>query len=94
MYSAYRRTIDILFSSGHICKERLIYREQREEEGVKVSKIRQVITAPLKASQNTAAIVTTFNEIDMKNVMDLKAKYKDAFENKSNKTAFHVVFNK
>lgn len=45
-----------------------------------MSKIRQVIAARLKASQNTAAILTTFNEIDMKNVMDLRAKYKDAFE--------------
>ncbi|WP_353271422.1 2-oxoglutarate dehydrogenase complex dihydrolipoyllysine-residue succinyltransferase [Wolbachia endosymbiont (group A) of Rhorus exstirpatorius] len=55
--------------------------EQREER-VKMSKIRQVIAARLKASQNTAAILTTFNEIDMKNVMDLRAKYKDAFEKK------------
>lgn len=47
-----------------------------------MSKIRQVIAARLKASQNTAAILTTFNEIDMKNVMDLRAKYKDAFEKK------------
>ncbi len=55
--------------------------EQREER-VKMSKIRQVIAARLKASQNTAAILTTFNEIDMKNVMDLRAKYKDTFEKK------------
>ncbi|MBA8754857.1 2-oxoglutarate dehydrogenase complex dihydrolipoyllysine-residue succinyltransferase [Wolbachia endosymbiont of Drosophila bicornuta] len=55
--------------------------EQREER-VKMSKIRQVIAARLKASQNTAAILTTFNEIDMKNVMDLREKYKDAFEKK------------
>ncbi len=47
-----------------------------------MSKIRQVIAARLKASQNTAAILTTFNEIDMKNVMDLRTKYKDAFEKK------------
>ncbi|WP_395463613.1 2-oxoglutarate dehydrogenase complex dihydrolipoyllysine-residue succinyltransferase [Wolbachia endosymbiont of Cantharis cryptica] len=55
---------------------------ERREERVKMSKIRQVIAARLKASQNTAAILTTFNEIDMKNVMDLRAKYKDAFEKK------------
>ncbi|MGL9759278.1 MAG: 2-oxoglutarate dehydrogenase complex dihydrolipoyllysine-residue succinyltransferase [Wolbachia sp.] len=54
----------------------------RREERVKMSKIRQVIAARLKASQNTAAILTTFNEIDMKNVMDLRAKYKDTFEKK------------
>lgn len=55
---------------------------ERREERVKMSKIRQVIAARLKASQNTAAILTTFNEIDMKNVMDLRAKYKDTFEKK------------
>lgn len=55
---------------------------EKREERVKMSKIRQVIAARLKASQNTAAILTTFNEIDMKNVMDLRAKYKEAFEKK------------
>ncbi|WP_339047004.1 2-oxoglutarate dehydrogenase complex dihydrolipoyllysine-residue succinyltransferase [Candidatus Mesenet endosymbiont of Phosphuga atrata] len=52
------------------------------EKRVKMSKIRQVIAARLKESQNTAAILTTFNEIDMKNVMDLRIKYKDPFEKK------------
>ncbi|MDN5247813.1 MAG: 2-oxoglutarate dehydrogenase complex dihydrolipoyllysine-residue succinyltransferase [Wolbachia endosymbiont of Tyrophagus putrescentiae] len=52
------------------------------EERVKMSKIRQVIAARLKASQNTAAILTTFNEIDMKNVMDLRSRYKESFEKK------------
>ncbi|MCM1000988.1 MAG: 2-oxoglutarate dehydrogenase complex dihydrolipoyllysine-residue succinyltransferase [Wolbachia endosymbiont of Melophagus ovinus] len=55
---------------------------ERREERVKMSKIRQVIAARLKASQNTAAILTTFNEIDMKNVMDLRAKYRETFEKK------------
>lgn len=55
---------------------------EKREERVKMSKIRQVIAARLKASQNTAAILTTFNEIDMKNVMDLRAKYKETFEKK------------
>lgn len=55
---------------------------ERREERIKMSKIRQVIAARLKASQNTAAILTTFNEIDMKNVMDLRTKYKDTFEKK------------
>lgn len=55
---------------------------ERREERVKMSKIRQVIAARLKESQNTAAILTTFNEIDMKNVMDLRAKYKEIFEKK------------
>ncbi len=55
---------------------------ERKEERIKMSKIRQVIAARLKASQNTAAILTTFNEVDMKNVMDLRSKYKESFEKK------------
>ncbi|QJC27875.1 dihydrolipoyllysine-residue succinyltransferase component of 2-oxoglutarate dehydrogenase complex [Anaplasma platys] len=49
------------------------------ERRVKMSKIRQVIAARLKESQNTAAILTTFNEVDMSSVMALRAKYKDNF---------------
>jgi 2-oxoglutarate dehydrogenase E2 component (dihydrolipoamide succinyltransferase) len=52
------------------------------EERVKMSKLRQVIAKRLKDSQNTAAILTTFNEIDMSNVIDLRAQYKDDFEKK------------
>lgn len=52
------------------------------EERVKMSKLRQVIARRLKESQNTAAILTTFNEIDMSNVMALRSEYKDAFEKK------------
>lgn len=54
----------------------------RNEERVKMSKLRQVIAKRLKDSQNTAAILTTFNEIDMTNVISLRADYKDAFEKK------------
>jgi len=50
------------------------------EERVKMSKLRQTIAKRLKDSQNTAAILTTFNEIDMTNVMALRAQYKDDFE--------------
>ncbi len=53
-----------------------------KEERVKMSKLRQVIAKRLKESQNTAAILTTFNEIDMSNVIALRAEYKDAFEKK------------
>ncbi|KJV63433.1 MULTISPECIES: 2-oxoglutarate dehydrogenase complex dihydrolipoyllysine-residue succinyltransferase [Ehrlichia] len=56
--------------------------EEKREERVKMSKIRQVIAARLKESQNTAAILTTFNEVDMKNVMDLRTKYRENFEKK------------
>lgn len=56
----------------------------RGEERVKMSKLRQVIAKRLKDSQNTAAILTTFNEIDMTNVIALRNDYKDAFEKKYN----------
>ena len=52
------------------------------EERVKMTKLRQTIARRLKESQNTAAILTTFNEIDMSNVIALRAEYKDAFEKK------------
>ncbi|MCH2546890.1 MAG: 2-oxoglutarate dehydrogenase complex dihydrolipoyllysine-residue succinyltransferase [Alphaproteobacteria bacterium] len=52
------------------------------EERVKMTKLRQVIARRLKESQNTAAILTTFNEIDMTNVMALRSEYKEAFEKK------------
>lgn len=52
------------------------------EQRVKMSKLRQAIARRLKESQNTAAILTTFNEIDMSNVMALRNQYKDDFEKK------------
>jgi 2-oxoglutarate dehydrogenase E2 component (dihydrolipoamide succinyltransferase) len=52
------------------------------EERVKMSKLRQVIARRLKEAQNTAAMLTTFNEVDMGEVMALRAKYKDVFEKK------------
>ncbi len=51
-------------------------------ERVKMSKLRQKIAERLKESQNTAAILTTFNEVDMTAVMALRAEYKDLFEKK------------
>ena len=50
------------------------------EERVRMSKLRQVIAARLKAAQNSAAMLTTFNEVDMQSLMKLRADYKDAFE--------------
>jgi 2-oxoglutarate dehydrogenase E2 component (dihydrolipoamide succinyltransferase) len=52
------------------------------EERVKMSKLRQTIARRLKESQNTAAILTTFNEIDMSNVIALRNEYKEEFEKK------------
>jgi len=44
-----------------------------------MSRMRQRISQRLKVSQNTNAMLTTFNEIDMGNLMDLRKKYQDAF---------------
>ena len=54
----------------------------RGEEVVKMTKLRQTIAKRLKDSQNTAAILTTFNEIDMTNIMELRKKYQDDFQKK------------
>ena len=47
-----------------------------------MTRLRQRIAERLKTAQNTAAMLTTFNEVDMGAVMDLRNKYKDAFEKK------------
>ena len=52
------------------------------EERVRMTKLRQTIARRLKEAQDTAAMLTTFNEVDMTNVMALRAQYKDAFEKK------------
>ena len=52
----------------------------RTEKRVAMSRLRQKVAERLKDVQNTAAILTTFNEINMKPVMDLRNKYKDEFE--------------
>lgn len=51
-------------------------------ERVKMSRLRKTIAQRLKDSQNTAAILTTFNEIDMSHVIALRTKYKDSFQEK------------
>ena len=50
------------------------------EERVKMTRLRQTIARRLKEAQNTAAMLTTFNEVDMTAVMALRAQYKDVFE--------------
>ncbi|QLP97098.1 MAG: 2-oxoglutarate dehydrogenase complex dihydrolipoyllysine-residue succinyltransferase [Rhodoblastus sp.] len=52
------------------------------EERVRMTKLRQTIARRLKDAQNTAAMLTTFNEVDMTEVMALRNRYKDAFEKK------------
>ena len=52
------------------------------EERVKMTRLRQTIARRLKDAQNTAAMLTTFNEVDMSEVMKLRAQYKEVFEKK------------
>lgn len=52
------------------------------EERVKMTRLRQTIARRLKDAQNTAAILTTFNEVDMTETMALRKEYKDLFEKK------------
>jgi 2-oxoglutarate dehydrogenase E2 component (dihydrolipoamide succinyltransferase) len=54
------------------------------EERVKMTRLRRTIALRLKEAQNTAAMLTTFNEVDMGAAMALRAEYKDAFEKKHN----------
>ncbi len=57
-------------------------RNAEREERVTMSRLRRTIAARLKESQNTAAQLTTFNEVDMTHVMRLRAEYKESFEKK------------
>ncbi|MCF8501977.1 MAG: 2-oxoglutarate dehydrogenase complex dihydrolipoyllysine-residue succinyltransferase, partial [Rhodospirillum sp.] len=52
------------------------------EEKVKMTRLRRKIAERLKDAQNSAAMLTTFNEVDMTNVMALRGQYKDSFEKK------------
>lgn len=53
--------------------------DPRGEERVRMTKLRKTVAARLKEAQNTAAMLTTFNEIDMSTVVDLRAQYRDDF---------------
>jgi 2-oxoglutarate dehydrogenase E2 component (dihydrolipoamide succinyltransferase) len=54
--------------------------EAEREERVRMTRLRQTIALRLKEAQNTAAMLTTFNDVDMSAVMALRQQYKDAFE--------------
>ncbi|MHB1109994.1 MAG: 2-oxoglutarate dehydrogenase complex dihydrolipoyllysine-residue succinyltransferase [Devosia sp.] len=56
--------------------------DEAREERVKMTRLRQTIARRLKDAQNNAAMLTTFNEVDMKPVMDLRNQYKELFEKK------------
>ncbi|HXH00381.1 MAG TPA: 2-oxoglutarate dehydrogenase complex dihydrolipoyllysine-residue succinyltransferase [Sphingomicrobium sp.] len=55
---------------------------ERREERVPMSRLRKTIASRLKEAQNSAAILTTFNDVDMSAVIDARARYKDLFEKK------------
>ncbi|HET9427120.1 MAG TPA: 2-oxoglutarate dehydrogenase complex dihydrolipoyllysine-residue succinyltransferase, partial [Allosphingosinicella sp.] len=55
---------------------------ERKEERVKMTRLRQTIAQRLKDAQNTAALLTTYNDVDMSAVIDARARYKDLFEKK------------
>jgi 2-oxoglutarate dehydrogenase E2 component (dihydrolipoamide succinyltransferase) len=56
--------------------------DEPREERVRMTRLRRTIAARLKEAQNTAAMLTTFNEVDMSAVMALRSEYRDAFEKK------------
>ncbi|MEM6305988.1 MAG: 2-oxoglutarate dehydrogenase complex dihydrolipoyllysine-residue succinyltransferase [Pseudomonadota bacterium] len=56
--------------------------DEAREERVRMTRLKQTMARRLKEAQNTAAILTTFNEVDMSAVMALRSEYKDAFEKK------------
>lgn len=62
--------------------EKSVKQNDNRIERVRMSRLRQRIAERLKEAQNTAAILTTFNEVDMTNVMNLRAGLKDSFEKK------------
>ncbi|MCC0021779.1 MAG: 2-oxoglutarate dehydrogenase complex dihydrolipoyllysine-residue succinyltransferase [Nitratireductor sp.] len=69
--------------------------DEVREERVKMTRLRQTIARRLKDAQNTAAMLTTYNEVDMTAVMELRKKYKDIFEKKHGvKLGFMGFFSK
>ena len=67
-------------SISHAAESRRNKTDNLREERVPMSRLRRVIAHRLKEAQNTAAMLTTFNEVDMTAVMALRSRYKDSFE--------------
>ncbi|WP_169544169.1 2-oxoglutarate dehydrogenase complex dihydrolipoyllysine-residue succinyltransferase [Sneathiella aquimaris] len=69
--------------------------EEAREERVKMTRLRKSIASKLKEAQNTAAMLTTYNEVDLTNLMALRAEYKDLFLKKHEvKLGFMSFFTK
>ena len=69
-------------SSGEMMRDEIHDKIHGQVRRVPMTKLRQTIARRLVEAQHTAAILTTFNEIDMSAVMKLRAKYKDSFKEK------------
>ena len=67
-------------SISHISETLENKKDNLREERVPMSRLRRVIAQRLKEAQNTAAMLTTFNEVDMTAVMELRSQYKESFE--------------
>lgn len=71
-------------NESRIVRAPVVSDDERAEKRVPMSRLRQRVAERLKDAQNTAAILTTFNEVNMKPVMDLRAKYKEKFQERHN----------
>ncbi len=67
-------------STSHISETLENKKDNLREERVPMSRLRRVIAQRLKEAQNTAAMLSTFNEVDMTAVMELRSQYKESFE--------------
>ncbi|MES2215062.1 MAG: 2-oxoglutarate dehydrogenase complex dihydrolipoyllysine-residue succinyltransferase [Pseudomonadota bacterium] len=81
-YQKNSSSISAIQSSVQPSTQPPVQSSDKPEERVKMSRLRKTIAQRLKDSQNTAAILTTFNEIDMTNVIALRTKYREEFEKK------------
>jgi len=67
---------------AQVARGPVVAEDEVREERVRMTKLRQTIARRLKDAQNTAAMLTTYNEVDMGPVMELRKQYKDLFEKK------------
>ncbi|MEP2880143.1 MAG: 2-oxoglutarate dehydrogenase complex dihydrolipoyllysine-residue succinyltransferase [Roseibium sp.] len=67
---------------AQVARGPVVVEDEVREERVRMTKLRQTIARRLKDAQNTAAMLTTYNEVDMGPVMELRKQYKDLFEKK------------
>ena len=64
-----------------------------QEERIKMTRLRQTIAKRLKQAQENAALLTTFNEVDMTNIMEMRKENQQDFQSRYGiKLGFHVLF--